>query len=524
MTSSTRSVGESSAFVFYQSQIVRIMAMQMPSTKPTAKYYAFCVAFTSIVGTFFAARLPELISMSIVNPVQGMTVAVALVAILSLFLVPPSLVSTLIRRLGLIGIVLYSLKTEMDPNIKNLSVIRDLTGSICIVTGANSGTGYSITQLLVERGATVVMACRSVKKCAHAAKLIEGVMTLGKRRLVDTTGTLDVMQMDLADLKSVRAFTSEFTSKYSRVDVLINNAGVIAPAGLKTVQGFEISFGAMHIGHFALTKWLMPLLLKPLPTNENGDSDMQPIPHPFQNGARVVNVGSQAYSFGLFDASLMEGSTGFGDISGELTDNCANFGPFNMFNCCPLFKCPVTNGYARAKLANVLHVHELQRRSDLEALELVRIGSAAPRRLVSSVLHPGTVSTGIHWSMHTLSKLMRTGEQAAHIILHAIQGDTFLPGSYIDCMGQSHDLQDYRKLHLSVHLKAFSNIEVAHLPFVHKPAIDKFSFEVWNFKGRALLGSISGKVPYVPSSSVAARLWDISERILADWEADGNTL
>ena len=496
------------------------MAMRIPSTKPTAKYYAFCAAFASIVATFFAARAPELVSMSITNPIQGMSAAVALVAILTLFLAPPTLTSALIRRLGLIGIVLYSLKTEIDPTITKLTSIRDLTDSICIVTGANSGTGYAITQLLVERGATVVMACRSVKKCMHASKRIEGDISDGRRRLINTTGTLDVMQMDLADLNSVKAFTSNFALKYARVDVLVNNAGIITPAGGRTAQGLELSFGAMHVGHFALTKWLMPLLLNPLSAKTNSDSKMLTENHPFLNGARVVNVGSQAYSFGLFDISLMEGSSGLGDLSGEVTDNCANFGPYGMLNCCPLYSCPVTNGYARAKLANILHVHELQRRSDLEALKLVRDGNEAPRRIVTSVLHPGSVSTGIHWSLHTLGKIMRTSEQAAHIILHAIQSDSFLPGSYIDCMGQPHDLQDYRELHLPVHLEAFPSIEVAQFPFVRPPAIDHFSIELWNFKERNLLGSVSGHVPHVLTSVVAARLWEVSVGILADWEKD----
>lgn len=487
--------------------------MQLPSTKPTAKYYAFCVAFASSLLMFLAARAPEVISMSITSPLQGMSAAVSLIATLSLFIVPPVLLSSLMRRIGLIGLVVYSLKSEMDPALKNLAAVKDLTGSICIVTGANSGTGYGITQLLVERGATVVMACRSVKKCINASQQINEDVHKKKGNVPSLTGTMDVMQLDLGDLASIKNFATEFGEKYSRIDVLVNNAGLISPSGFRTTQGLEISIGVMHIGHFALTNWLLPLLLKPLPLTED-------TAHPFQNSARVVNVGSHAYTFAHFDESLMVGNTGLGDFSGELTDNCVNYGPFNFFNCCPLHQCPVTNGYARAKLANILHIHELQRHLDEDALQLVRDGGEAPRRVVTSVLHPGTVATDIHWSMHALAKLMRSKEEAAYVILHAIQSDQYLPGSYIDCMGRPHDLQGYRENHLPVHIKAFPDVKDLGLPFLRPPAIDIFSLDLYFFKSKSLIASVSKRDLHFPTSAVAARLWNASEHIVNSWEKD----
>lgn len=497
----------------------------MVSTKPTAKYYGLSVAFASSVIFFFVTRLPETISMSLSNPLQGMCVATSLVALITLFTSPPVLTSSLIRRLGLVCLVLYSLKSEMDPSLTKLPVVKDLTNSIAIVTGANSGTGYSITQVLFERGATVIMACRSVEKCKYAAVEIE--VDVAKRRNPLLTGinpgTMEVMKLDLGDLHSVMAFTSEFSQKYDRVDVLVNNAGFIGPAGVKTAQGYEATLGVMHIGHFALTEWLMPLLLKPLPALQLiDDQTKQPSPqNPFHLGARIVYLGSQAYSFGLFDASLMEGVAGTGDLSAEITDNCDAVGPFKLFNCCPATKCPVTNGYARAKLANLLHAFELQRRSDLNALQLSQQGLEVPRRIVTSVLHPGSVRTGIHWSLEAAGRFMRTSDQAAHLILHAIQSDSFLPGSYMDSMGITHDLFNYREEHLHVHLKAYPSVVASGLPFVYPPTVEFFSFEKWNFKDRNLIGWRSKDSPPVFSSSVvAARLWDVTEHLLTEWKKE----
>lgn len=496
-----------------------------PSTKPTMKYYFFALAFTSSALLFFVVRGPEIISMSITSPIQALCVAASILAMATLFIAPPVLTSALIRRLGLVGIVLYSLKTEMDPKITKYTAVQDLTNSICIVTGANSGTGYAITQLLVERGATVIMGCRSIQKCYHASKQIEN--EIAARNIVPTNisspGRMHIIQLDLGDLQSVKNFVSEFSIEYPRLDVLVNNAGIIAPTGERTKQGLEASFGVMHIGHFALTKWLIPLLVEPLEIPVSTSSEEPSSPHPFQSGARVINVASEAFLFGKFDLSLMQAG-GTGDLSGEITDNCDNFGPYGIFNCCPLYSCPVTNGYARAKLANVLHIHDLQLHFDLNAVELVRIGKTAPRRVVTASLHPGSVSTNIHWSLEALSKLMRTSAEAAHVILHAIQSDDFVPGAYIDAMMQSHDLQKYRKLHLPTHLEAFPAVGKQNMPFNRAPGIDLFSIPVWNWEKNNLIGSLSKVcVGMVQNNVVASQLWNVSEKFVADWEQNSKS-
>lgn len=458
--------------------------------------------------------------MSISSPIQALCVAVSIVALITLFIAPPVLISAFIRRLGLIGMVLYSLKTEMDPNITKHTTVRDLKNAVCVVTGANSGTGYAITQLLVERGATVVMGCRSIQKCNQASKQIQIAIDAKHVAVatISSPGRMHVIQLDLGDLYSVKKFVSEFSIDYPRLDVLVNNAGIIAPAGERTKQGLEASFGVMHIGHFALTKWLTPFLLEPLVTPVASSKEEPSSPHPFQSGARIVNVASEAYTFGKFDISLMQ-AEGTGDLAGEITDNCENFGPHGVFNCCPLYSCPVTSGYPRAKLANVLHVHELQLHLDSHAVQLIRNGQTAPRRVVTASIHPGSVSTNIHWSLEALGKLMRTSAEAAHVILHAIQSDNFVPGAYIDAMMQSHDLQKYRKLHLPTHLEAFPIVMKERMLFTRTPAIDLFSVPVWGWEKNDLIGSVAkGSVTMVQNDVVASQLWKVSEKFVADWE------
>jgi NAD(P)-dependent dehydrogenase (short-subunit alcohol dehydrogenase family) len=482
--------------LYYIGKGIGKMVNYAPSTKPTAKYYAFCVLFTSTVMFFFTARLSALISLASNSPLQAICIAFSSGATLLLFVLPPVLSSSLLRRIGCISMVIYSLKTEMDHSLKKLNLNMDLTDSVCLVTGANSGVGYGITRLLVERGGTVIMACRSLDKCKQASEKIEAEIIFKKNKVVNTTaiGTMRVMQLDLGDIYSVKAFATKFSLEYDRLDVLVNNAGLVPKKGERTAQGFEVGFGVMHIGHFALTKYLMPLLLTPIVEDR--------LPHPFKSGARVVNVGSETFLLGSFDESLMESDFGLGDLFGEITDNHRIVGP-------------LTDGYTRAKLANVLYTHELQRRHDLNAVHLVRQGIEAPRRLVTSVVHPGEVATNLHWTFQLFNKFFRTSAQAAEVILYALQSDEFVPGAYIDGMAHSHDLQSYRDLHLPIHLEAYPFVLSEKLPFTRPNVIEHFSMPEWAFKGKNLLTSLSkGSVSTVPTHFVAVQLWDISDAAL----------
>lgn len=145
--------------------------------------------------------------------------------------------------------------------------LPDLRGRTVVVTGANSGIGLESTRNLHRAGATVVMACRNMDKARVAADTIRGE---GGR------GDLDVRELDLADLGSVRNFARSLAEEGRTIDVLMNNAGVMALDRSRTVDGFESQFGTNHLGHFALTGLLLPII--------GG-----------QDGGRIVTVSSIAH-------------------------------------------------------------------------------------------------------------------------------------------------------------------------------------------------------------------------------------
>jgi NAD(P)-dependent dehydrogenase (short-subunit alcohol dehydrogenase family) len=148
-----------------------------------------------------------------------------------------------------------------------------------VVTGANSGLGYETCRALAVRGAHVVMASRDEGR---------GRAALGRLR-AETAGELEMLRLDLADLASVREFAATLVARDRPIDLLVNNAGIGMPARSLTAQGFESQFGVNHLGHFALTGLLLPLLRR-------------------GNGARVVTVSSEAYR---------DGSIDFDDLQGE---------------------------------------------------------------------------------------------------------------------------------------------------------------------------------------------------------------
>lgn len=143
-------------------------------------------------------------------------------------------------------------------------------GRVAIVTGANIGLGFDTAQALVATGCTVVLACRNADKAKTAANAI---------RATHPQAEVQCMTLDLASLRSVRQFAARFCKKFERLDLLINNAGLMMPPHTLTEDGFESQWGTNYLGHFALTGWLLPLL------------DATP-------GARVVSLASIAHRFG----------------------------------------------------------------------------------------------------------------------------------------------------------------------------------------------------------------------------------
>jgi NAD(P)-dependent dehydrogenase (short-subunit alcohol dehydrogenase family) len=185
--------------------------------------------------------------------------------------------------------------------------LPDQAGRVAIITGANSGIGWETARALANRGATVIMACRSIAKGDSAADKITALKP---------SGNVVVMGLDLGDLASIHTFVTAFRQDYHRLDLLINNAGVALPPYGKTAQGFEQQFGVNHLGHFALTG----LLLDRLTETPN---------------ARIVTVGSSSHRSGVIN---------FDDLNWEQR----SYKPMDA--------------YAQSKLANLLFTYELQRR------------------------------------------------------------------------------------------------------------------------------------------------------------------
>jgi NAD(P)-dependent dehydrogenase (short-subunit alcohol dehydrogenase family) len=202
-------------------------------------------------------------------------------------------------------------------------------GRLAIVTGANSGIGYQAARYLSRAGAAVILACRSREKGEAASAKIVAKQPSAK---------VEVRILDVADLDSVRRFAAEFLSQDKPLDLLINNAGVMAlPERRATPQGFEMQFGTNHLGHFALTRLLLPALLR-------------------QPKSRVVTVASIAHKSGKLN---------FDDLNAE-----RRYDP--------------RGAYAQSKLANVVFGLEFDRR--------LRARSA---HTASVIAHPGVAVTNI---------------------------------------------------------------------------------------------------------------------------------
>ncbi len=158
--------------------------------------------------------------------------------------------------------------------------IGDLTGRVALVTGANSGIGFETTRALAEHGAHVVMACRDEAKARQAYDELDNDLE---------RSSLEVLPLDLSDLGSVREAAASFLTRHARLDMLVNNAGIMgAPHGL-TSDGFELHMATNHLGHFALTG----LLLDRIVTTER---------------SRIVSVSSQLHRMGRLQADDVAGA------------------------------------------------------------------------------------------------------------------------------------------------------------------------------------------------------------------------
>ena len=206
--------------------------------------------------------------------------------------------------------------------------IPDLSGRTAVVTGANSGLGFESALALARAGAEVVLACRDQTKGADAADRITGSVP---------SATVSLEPLDLSDLSSVRAFATAIGEKYTGLDLLLNNAGVMAIPRRETADGFEMQFGTNHLGHFALTGLLLDALLA-------------------RPGARVVTVSSSVAQVGRIRFDDLQGTAKNGKWS----------------------------AYSQSKLANQLFALELDRRATRAGMDLVSVAA-----------HPGYAATNL---------------------------------------------------------------------------------------------------------------------------------
>jgi len=210
----------------------------------------------------------------------------------------------------------------------NVQDIPGQTGRVAIVTGANSGLGLVTARELARSGARVALACRNLDK-GHAA--VEEI------RAVTPEAQLQLEELDLASLASVRGFAERFKATHDGLDLLLNNAGVMAPRRRRTADGFELQFGTNHLGHFALTTALLETM--------EGRED-----------ARVVTLSSTAHKMGRIN---------FDNLGGDR----------HYFRW---------NAYGQSKLANLLFALELDRRL-----------RAAGSTVKSLAAHPGYAATNL---------------------------------------------------------------------------------------------------------------------------------
>ena len=202
-------------------------------------------------------------------------------------------------------------------------------GRIAIITGSNIGLGYEAALALAKKEMKIILACRNTDKANQAKNNILKAYS---------KADLEVIPLDLSKLASVRAFATSYLDKYTTLDVLMNNAGVMVPPYTETEDGFELQLGVNHLGHFLLTKLLMPAILA-------------------TPNSRVVSLSSIAHR---------QGRINFDDLNSKK-------------------KYSATSAYGQSKLACLMFAYELQRRLD----------QAGIKQTISTVAHPGVSNTNL---------------------------------------------------------------------------------------------------------------------------------
>ncbi|PND59684.1 short-chain dehydrogenase [Mycobacterium sp. ENV421] len=275
--------------------------------------------------------------------------------------------------------------------------IPDQTGRTVVITGANTGLGYETARALAAKGAHVVLAVRNLDKGKAAADLIV-------RRYPGAD--VSVQELDLTSLASIRAAAEELRARHDRIDLLINNAGVMMTPKQTTQDGFELQFGTNHLGHFALTGLVLDRLLATA-------------------GSRVVTVSSNGHRFGRIR---------FDDLQSERSYSR-------------------TGAYGQAKLANLLFTYELQKR-------------LAGTDTIATAAHPGSSATELGRNLPKIVErgfglTVQSSEMGALPTLRAATDPTVHGGQYygpggllqmrgypklVSSNGRSHDVAAQKRL------------------------------------------------------------------------------
>ncbi|KDQ62477.1 hypothetical protein JAAARDRAFT_170871 [Jaapia argillacea MUCL 33604] len=256
--------------------------------------------------------------------------------------------------MGTIRAQLHLLSQSFPPKSKfSVDDIPDLSGKVIIVTGANTGIGKETAQTLLSHNAKVYVACRSQEKAEQAIKDLK----------VATGKDAEFLKLDLADLKAIKASVEEFTSKEKELHVLFNNGGVMmCPVDMTTADGYDLQFGTNVLGHWYLSKLLLPTLLETAITTPEGK-------------VRIINTSSSMHAFG------------------DLNFKTFKDGPERT-------KVATRNLYAQSKFGNVVVSNELARRYGEQGIvsislnpgniktDLARYMSGMERTFINKILYP----------------------------------------------------------------------------------------------------------------------------------------
>ncbi|GMH83294.1 hypothetical protein TL16_g09548 [Triparma laevis f. inornata] len=337
----------------------------------------------------FVVRSDEAISLVFNNPdpneailVGGMLIGMVTSLVTRKFLFAPFFLAALKHKLDISYLRSFSRATLVNSSI-------DLTGKLAVVTGGNSGVGFGAAETMAQLGATVILGCRSEKRCSAAADSIR----------VSAKGSVVTLSLDLADYSSIAAFAKSL-EEHGHIDYLFNNAGFAtappAPAPVHTKEGLELGLGSMHFGHYYLTRDLMASSL-------------------ITPNSRVINTASAGAHFGVFDDSLYSES-GEGDLRGEKTVTA--FGQM----------------YSRAKLANIIFGRSLVREHSIPACSM-HVGAVAtsiwdvPRIAVGDFDVGAVLQAGV--DMYT-KFIMRNLEQGSRGLVRCALDGGVGGGVYLD--------------------------------------------------------------------------------------------